>query len=80
MRKDLERLGIKIFSTPFSWEEHGEDVLVQGRSRIVRSDDVEDLRLTWLFRFQGQRVVLIQTYMTYEEALADSEGPPMTSA
>ena len=70
MRADLERLGIRIFSTPFTWEEHGEDVIVRGRSRIIRSGDAEDLRLAWLFRFQGQKVVLIQTFMSYEEALA----------
>jgi ketosteroid isomerase-like protein len=74
MRADLERLGIAVASTPFSWEEHGEDVIVQGRSRVTRSGQAEDLRPAWLFRFKGQKVVLIQTFMTYEEALSAAVG------
>ena len=70
LRRDLERLGIEVVSTPFTWEERGEDVIVCGRSRVVRSGMAEDLRPAWLFRFQGEKVVLIQTYMSYEEALA----------
>jgi ketosteroid isomerase-like protein len=70
MRTDLERLGITIASTPFRWEERGEDVIVEGRSRVVRGTDAEDLRPAWLFRFRGDKVAMIQTFMSHEEAVA----------
>ena len=69
LRSDLEHHGIQISPTPFSWEEHGESVIVQGRSRVVRKGYVDDMRLTWVLRFRGQKVDLVQTCMSYEEAL-----------
>lgn len=76
LRSDLERLGIQVISTPFTFEEHGEDVLVEGRSRVVRNGHVEDLRPVWLFRFRGEKVVLIQTFLSRDEALAAMGASP----
>lgn len=73
-RTDLEAHGIQIASTPFTWEEHGNDVIVCGRSRITVKDFNDDMSLAWLFRFRGSRVALIQTFLKYDDALRYSRS------
>ncbi len=74
LRSDLERLGIMVDRTPVTWEEHGEDVIVQGRARVIRGDHSEDLGLAWLLRVRDGKVVLIQTFLSYESALEFIDG------
>ena len=75
LRRELEELGVRISSTPFTWEEHGNCVIVRGKSRIVQHGDPMDLDLAWLFRFRGEQVDLVQTFLSYEEAVAFAGRP-----
>ncbi len=74
LRSDLENLGIAVASRSFSWEEHGEDVIVQGWGRVIQGDHDDEMQLAWLLRFRGGKVVLIQTFLSYESALEFIEG------
>ena len=83
LREDLDNRGITIASTPFTWEQRGDDVIVRGRSRVDLRGYASDGEWCWLFRFEGKKVGLIQTFPEYEEARdfsdsrqSKSEKPP----
>ena len=68
LRQDLEDRGVQIASTPFTWELHGDDVIVQGRSLVSVRGHAADGEWSWLFRFEGEKVALIQTFVSSEHA------------
>lgn len=74
LRTDLERLGIRVLSTPFAWEERGDCVIVTGRARIVRRGSADEVDVAWLFGFRGAQVELIQSFFSHEEAVAFADG------
>ena len=80
LRQALEDRGIQIASTPFTWEQHGDDVIVQGRSRVTVSGHGADGDWCWLLHFEGEKVALIQTFPDYEQACEFSRQAQSKSA
>ena len=72
IRAYLRRLrdaGVRLEPALHTCEAVGEDVLVQGRLRVVSPGALSDSPLFWIYRLRGGRVVRVEAFASRRDAL-----------
>jgi hypothetical protein len=61
-------------AVPQAWEQHGSAVLVHGSLRTFRDGGFVDVQPSWVYLFEGERLVRAVAYSSREAALAAIEA------